>query len=179
MHRIICLLGLAALSPLPAFAAESVDYSYLDLALVNQDGPGDDFEGIGGRFSVPFNAQFYGKIELALTSADDIDRTDVLLGGGYRMPLNRHTDFIAEVDFVDVNTDAGDDDGLRLGAGVRSLVAQQLELRGVVRYVDLGDGELVIDLGAEYLINTTWSAFLEMSEGDDYGGYLIGARYDF
>lgn len=165
--------------PAPVLAADSIDYSYFDVALVNQDGRGDDFEGLGVRLSLPFDTQVYGKAEFSATSANSIDRNDFAFGGGYRTPLNRTSDFFAELEIVNVDTDAGDDDGFRFGGGVRSLVAKELEVRAALRYVDLGDGELVLDLGAQYLVNTRWAAFLDVSEGDDFGGYRIGARYNF
>lgn len=176
--RSTAILLLLLFAPASTFAA-GIDYSHFDAALVSLDGPRDDFEGLGARLSLPFNAQVYGKAEFAATRANSIDRTDFAFGGGYHMPLNRHTDFFAEIEIVNVDTDAGDDDGLRFGGGVRSLVMQELELRGALRYVDLGDGELVLDLGAQYLINSDWAAFLDISEGDDFGGYRIGARYGF
>lgn len=177
--RILIPLLLFGVLPASAVAADSVDYSHFDIALVSHDGPRDDFEGLGARVSLPFNAQVYGKAEFSTTSADSIDRTDFSFGGGYHMPLNRRTDFFAEIEIVNVDTDLGDDDGFRFGGGLRSLVAKELELRGALRYVDLGDGELVLDFGAQYLINPAWAAFIDVSEGDDFGGYRIGGRYNF
>lgn len=178
MRTVISLL-LSALLPASLCAAESIDYSWFDLALVSHDGPRDDFEGLGARISLPFNSQVYGKADFSTTSADSVDRTDFAFGGGYHMPLNRHTDFFAELEIVNVDTDAGDDDGFRFGGGLRSLATKELEVRGALRYVDLGDGELVLDLGAQYLVNRDWAAFIDVSEGDDFGGYRIGARYNF
>ena len=182
--RLLSMLVLClGLGPLPAFAASEIDYGYADIALVNQDGGGGEYEGLGVRASVPINPQFFAAAELSSTSTDngaiDIDRQDFAIGAGYHMPLNRTTDFIAQIDFVSVETDIDDDRGLRLGAGLRSMIAQQLEVHGAIRYVDLLDGELVLDIGAQYLINADWAAFLDVSEGDDLNGYLLGARYSF
>lgn len=179
MKHSALLIALVCLLSSPVLAQEGIDYSYADAVFVNQDGAGDDFTGMGLRASWAVAPQFYVAGELLLTSADDLDRTDIGVGAGYHMPLNRTTDFFAQIDFLSVDTDAGDDDGLRLGAGVRSLVAKQLELRGGIQYVDVGDGELVVNLGAQYMITPSWAGFLELSEGDDYGGYLLGARFAF
>jgi len=164
------------------FAVHAVDYDYVDGMLVSQDGPRDDYTGLGLRAAFPISPQLHVAGELLSTDAGngiDIDRFDMALGAGYHMPLNRTTDFVAQIDFLRVDTDVGDDDGLRLGAGVRSQVAKQIELRGFVQYVDVFDGELVVNLGAQYAISSAWAGFLELSEGDEFGGYLMGARFDF
>lgn len=178
MRITIPLLLLSGLS-LSAHGADTIDYSYFDAALVSHDGPRNDFEGLGVRLSLPINAQLYGKAEFSTTEAGGVDRSDFAFGGGYHMPLSRRTDFFAEVEIASVDTDAGDDDGFRFGGGVRSLLAKELEVRGAIRYVDLGDGELLLDIGAQYLINPAWAAFIDVTEGDDFGGYRLGARYNF
>lgn len=164
-------------------AAQNIDYSYIDGMIVNQDGGGDDYTGLGLRGTYPLSPQFYAAGEFLSTNSDggviDIDRVDMSFGAGYHMPLNRTTDFFAQLDFLRVDTDAGDDDGLRVGAGVRSLVAKQVELRGSVEYVDVFDGELIINLGAQYEISDAWAGFVELSEGDTFGGYMLGVRFDY
>lgn len=165
-------------------AAQNIDYSYIDGVIVNQeDGGGEDYTGFGLRGSYPLSPQFYAAAEFLSTNSDggviDIDRIDMSFGGGYHLPLNRTTDFFAQLDFLRVDTDEGDDDGLRVAAGVRSLVAKQVELRGSVEYVDVFNGELVIDLGVQYAISDAWAGFLELSEGDMFGGYMLGVRFNY
>lgn len=183
MHKTLKLLLPLLLLSAPC-AAQNIDYSYIDGMVVNQeDGGGDDYTGLGLRGAYPFTPQFYATAQFLSTNAGsdviDIDRLDMGFGGGYHMPLNRTTDFFAELGFLRVDTDVGDDDGLRVGAGVRSLVAKQVELRGSVEYVDVFDGELVINLGAQYAINDAWAGFLELSEGDMFGGYMLGVRFNY
>lgn len=181
--KIIKLLPPLFLLCAPPAANAVVDYDYVDGVLVNQEGPGDDYTGLGLRGSIPISPQFYAAGEFHSTNGGggivDIDRLDMSFGAGYHMPLNRTTDFFGQVDFLRVDTDLGDDDGLRLTAGVRSEVVQRVELRGSVQYVDVFDGELVVNLGAQYAISEAWAGFLELSEGDDLGGYMVGARFDF
>lgn len=179
MHRIHALLLLAALALPAAHAAETIDYAYLDGVIASREGPGDDFEGPGLRAALPLGPSFFAAAELYLLGVDDLDRTDMLLGAGYHLPLNRHTDFIARVDYMSIDNEIADDEGLRLGAGVRSLIATRLEVRGMLRYADVGDGDLMVELGAQYLFSDAWAAFLEVSDGGDTGGTTLGARWHF
>lgn len=178
MLRPFALL-LAGLLPLASHSAESIDYSYIDGVIASRDAPGDEFEGLGLRGSLPVSPQFFLGAELYALSVDDFDRTDIAFGAGYHMPLNRMTDFVGRLDYVSIDTDIVDDEGLRVGAGVRSLIAKQLEVRGMVQYVDVGDGDLVVELGAQYMMSDAWAAFLEVSDGGDFGGATVGARLDF
>lgn len=172
-RMLIALFAAGLLSPA---GADELTYRYADAVVVSQEGNGDDWEGLGLRGSLPVHPGFYAAAEFYITSLDDIDRTDFALGAGYHFPLNRNTDFFGQLDYVNVDTDVADDDGLRVGAGVRSMVAEQLEVRGAVRYLDVTDGELILELGAQYNFTPGWAAFIEVSEGDDVGGSMIGLR---
>lgn len=173
------------LLPAGAYAQDPIDYGYLDVGLSNQSAPvGDDFTGFGVRGSLPLNSDLYLAGEFMTGSADspagDIDRTDFAIGVGYHMPLARTTDFFAQVDLLSMDMDnLGSDDGLRITGGVRSKVAEQLELRGSLQYVDVIESEVVLNLGAQFHFNRDWAAFVELSEGDDLGGYMLGARFNF
>ncbi|HLU62633.1 MAG TPA: outer membrane beta-barrel protein [Gammaproteobacteria bacterium] len=184
MRYIIC--GTLALVAAPlAFAQDEIDYQYVDLAYVDNELGNIDYDGIGLRGSMPLNQDIYVAAELAVTSGDvplvgDIDRSDLALGIGYHFPIYRNTDFVAQVDYLNIDLDElGDDDGVRLQAGVRSKVAPELELRGALQYVDVTDSDVGINLGAQYHFGSQWAAFVELNEGDEMSGYMIGARYGF
>lgn len=186
MRKLICTVFAAALVPASAFAQQQSDirYSYLDIAYVGLDGGNESFTGLGVRGSMALNRDIFVVGEIASANTDsefgDLDRTDFAVGIGYRTALNRTTDVFGRLDYLTVDMDEfGDDSGLRATAGVRALVAPQLELRGSVQYVDLTNADFVINLGAQFNFNDDWSGFAELSEGDDLGGYLVGARYHF
>lgn len=177
--------GALALSIAPLAAAqEQIDYQFVDLAYVNSEFSDEDFDGVGLRGMTPLNQDIYIAAEFSTTSGDsevgDIDRSDLAIGLGYHFPIYRNTDFVAQIDYLNTDLDElGDEDGVRLSAGVRSKVAPQLELRGALQYVDVVDSDIGINLGAQYHFGPEWAAFVELNEGDDVRGYMIGARYGF
>lgn len=179
MHRIHVLFLFAALVMPVADAAENIEYAYLDGVVASREGPRDDFEGAGVRASIPLGPSFFAAAELHALGVDGLDRTDMLIGAGYHLPLNRHADVIARLDYVSVDTDIADDAGLRVGGGIRSMVARQLEVRGMLQYADVGDGDFVVELAAQYLVDDAWAAFLAVSDGGDLGGTTLGARWHF
>lgn len=183
MRHIFCGTLALVVAPL-AVAQNDIDYQFIDLAYVNSELGDDDFDGVGLRGATPLNQDIFVAAELAVTSGDtafgDIDRSDLALGLGYHFPVYRNTDFVAQIDYLSLDLDEmGDEDGVRLSAGVRSKVAPQLELRGSLQYVDVIDSDVGLNLGAQYHFSSEWAAFVELSEGDDTGGYMIGARYGF
>ncbi len=58
-------------------------------------------------------------------------------------------------------------------------MSDRFELRGNLQFIDVGDADTVLEIGAEYDFMPQLAGFLEVRESDDYGGYFIGARYQF
>lgn len=175
-----------AIAAFPASAAEGIAYNTVDLgfASIEPDGASDDFSGIGLRGSVLVNPNVFIVGEYYTTSIDtgfgDFDRTDLAFGAGYRHPINQKADVYGKVEYVNVEVDPGfDDDGLKLEGGVRVAMSNRFELRGNLQYIDVGDADTVLEIGAEYDFMPQLAGFFEIRESDEFGGYFVGARYQF
>lgn len=178
----ICLFTIVAFSAPVSMAAESVSYNYVDAGYVNfePDNAADDFSGLGLRGSYLLNQNIFLTGEFNSTSMQSIDRADIAFGAGYRSPINEKSDFFGQLEYVTVDVDPNfDEDGFRLTGGVRVMMSDRFELRGALQYVDIENSDTVLNIGAEYNFASNVAGFFELREGDEYGGYFIGARYEF
>lgn len=180
----LVLTGFASM--LPAAAADGISYNNVDLGFVSidPDGAADDFSGIGLRGSVLVNPNVFITGSYYTTSVDtgfgDLDRTDLAFGAGYRHPINEKSDVYGKVEYLNIEVDPNfDDDGLKLEGGVRVAMSNRFELRGNLQFIDVGDADTVLEIGAEYDFMPQLAGFFELRSSDDYGGYFIGARYQF
>ncbi len=178
---LFCLLIAASFTIAPLATAADLSYNYVDFGLqsYDTDGAADNFDGIGLRGSYLVNPNFFIAAEIAPTEGNNIDVTVLGIGGGYRQAINATTDWYAQIDMLQFDTDFGDDDGLRLTGGVRSMMTSELELRGAISYVDVAEEDLMLTVGADYRFMPQLSGFAEFRSADVFGGYFIGARYRF
>ena len=108
-------------------------------------------------------------------------------GVGYRYGLTATTDFFSELtyEYVDIDVDAGfasaeaDDNGYGITAGIRSMLSEQFELRGVIRYIDIEEDDTAFEIGADYFFTPQFSFGATYVIADDVDLLGISARYTF
>lgn len=170
--------------------AGDLNYTYVEgrfiLDAELDDGPvNDDGDGIrfGGSFQVTNNVFAFGSYEDSDLDDTNVDLTFLKLGGGYIHPLNADWDANVSLAYVDFEADgprsSADDDGYELSGGVRGKINPQIELRGHLKHIDLDDSDTYFTLGADYYIQSNFSAGVEIDLGGDYETLSIGARYFF
>lgn len=128
------------------------------------------------------------------------------LGGGFHMPMSDRTDFVASASYIDVdfgtfnfgaveNDDLNSDDDLQnafddlnedssdgysVDAGVRSQMADWLEVGAGARYTDLDSGDDISLFGnLLFEINDNFGINLGGDFGDNISTYSLGLRYSF
>tara|TARA_B100001109_G_scaffold55587_2_gene44912 strand:+ start:14351 stop:14983 length:633 start_codon:yes stop_codon:yes gene_type:complete len=191
MKRTILASIFGALS-LNAFAA-SPSYDFVKAGYVQADiEDAGDFEPTGfqiqGFKSLNENVYLtgrYGQLGEDVSGVD-IDLDYVSAGVGYRYGLTQNTDFFGEVTYEYVNIDVEldsisgeDDNGYGITAGVRSMLSEQFELRGAIRYIDIEDDETAFEIGADYFFTPQFSFGATYVIADDVDLLGVSARYTF
>ena len=191
MKRTILASIFGALS-LNAFAA-SPSYDFVKAGYVQADiEDAGDFEPSGfqiqGFKSLNENVYLtgrYGQLGEDVSGVD-IDLDYVSAGVGYRYGLTQNTDFFGEVTYEYVNLDVEldsisgeDDNGYGITAGIRSMLSEQFELRGAIRYIDIEDDETAFEIGADYFFTPQFSFGATYVIADDVDLLGVSARYTF
>ncbi len=192
MKRTI-IAGIFGALSLNAFAA-SPSYDFVKAGYVQADiEDAGDFEPTGfqiqGFKALNENVYLtgrYGQLSEDV-SGGDIDLDYVSAGIGYRYGLTANTDFFGEVtyEYVDVDLDSSvisgdaDDNGYGITAGVRSMLSEQFELRGAIRYIDIEEDETAFEIGADYFFTPQFSFGATYVIADDVDLLGVSARYTF
>jgi len=191
MKRTILASIFGALS-LNAFAA-SPSYDFVKAGYVQADiEDAGDFEPSGfqiqGFKSLNENVYLtgrYGQLGEDVSGVD-IDLDYASAGVGYRYGLTQNTDFFGEVTYEYVNIDVEldsisgeDDNGYGITAGIRSMLSEQFELRGAIRYIDIEDDETAFEIGADYFFTPQFSFGATYVIADDVDLLGVSARYTF
>ncbi|MES2885598.1 MAG: outer membrane beta-barrel protein [Pseudomonadota bacterium] len=183
-------LCVAALLTLPLSAmADGLSYRYLEASYgtVDFDGGGDaDGFAIGGSFLLApqvYVTAGYGNVET--DTSPKIEASTFSAALGFRQPLTSSVDANFEVGFLSAEVDAGsfgsdDDTGYSLAAGLRAMVAKQLELNGGVSYAKVFDeGETSFGLGAVFSFTPQVAVLAGADFGDDSNSFSVGGRFMF
>jgi opacity protein-like surface antigen len=106
------------------------------------------------------------------------------LGLGYRYALSQRTDLFGIVSYEDVELSgsgqSADEDGFGLQAGVRSMILDNLELRGAIKYIDLDeDDDTSVLVGADYFFSPMFAVGVSYETSDDLSTFGFNARYNF
>jgi len=191
MKRTILASIFGALS-LNAFAA-SPSYDFVKAGYVQADiEDAGEFEPSGfqiqGFKSLNENVYLtgrYGQLGEDVSGVD-IDLDYASAGVGYRYGLTQNTDFFGEVTYEYVNIDVEldsisgeDDNGYGITAGIRSMLSEQFELRGAIRYIDIEDDETAFEIGADYFFTPQFSFGATYVIADDVDLLGVSARYTF
>ncbi|BCO17245.1 MULTISPECIES: outer membrane beta-barrel protein [unclassified Alteromonas] len=114
----------------------------------------------------------------------DVDLDMLTIGLGYRYAWSEKTDLFGIVSYEDVELSgsgqSADEDGFGLTAGVRSMVTDNIEVRGAVKYIDLDeDDDTSVLVGADYFLSPMFAVGLSYETSDDLSTFGINARYNF
>jgi Ax21 family sulfation-dependent quorum factor len=202
MKRFPALAKLAALGLLSslavsstAFAADGLDYNYVEGGYVSTHADGADADGWGinasaalspnwsvfGSYSAQQTDPFY-----VGTSRIDTDVDQSRLGVGFNTPIASNTDLVARVAYDHYKIDpngtgvygSSDANGWDTEVGVRSALMPNLEGYALAGYEDGNDfdGEYYGRLGAQWKLNQNWGVSGDVKFADGDTQYFIGPR---
>lgn len=189
MFRALLILGLS-LSSSFTFSQE-FNYTFIELGYGQgdiEDLDGDGYQ-VGGSVAISNNFHLIANHTNQELDDFDVDATAQRLGVGFNTPLADSLDLVLGVSWVNSEIDAGvlgssDDDGYGLSAGVRTWVADSLELNAGLDYIDLGgeDGDdVAVRAGLMYNLTSNVAIGLNGAWTDDPDSaiYALGVRFYF
>lgn len=106
------------------------------------------------------------------------------LGLGYRYALSNKTDLYGIASYEDVEVSGSgaseSEDGYGLTAGARSMVMDNIELRGAVKYIDTDSGsDTSLPIGGDYFFSPAFAVGISYETSDDLSTFGLNARYNF
>ena len=165
------------------------NYSYVEIGYDESDfdvGNGDiDGDGLTLSGSYEINDDWHVFASYGMADLDfGIDIDTLAIGAGYVYPLQEDVDLYGRVLYINTDVDVpgggeSDEDGLGLQFRVRTLVADNLEVEGGVQYIDVGENDTSLQVGARYYFSSQFSAGIGLTFGGDTDGIGINARYAF
>jgi len=166
------------------FNYTSAEFNYIfDVEVDGTSLDGDGFS-IGGTFTIADT--FYLGASFEDYDLDNGWDGEVLeIGGGYFHTLSEDLDFIATFSYLDTEVSRGnssfDDDGFQLGGGIRTRLADTIEVEALIEYVnmDAGDSDTGIDLRGRYYISPEFAVQAKLAFGTDFEIISIGVRGEF
>lgn len=180
-------LGLLAVvaTALPAVSqADTMDYSFAELAYVDSEFGNLNGDGISLRGSLPVNETFFvyaGYWDVGYDFNNDL--TSMEVGAGGHLPLADKIDLVGRFGLVRSEFDSGnfsnEDDGFSIAANIRAAIMPRLELEGGFQYIDLGDPDNLIVLEGRYFFLDNLSGGLRLEFGDDIDSMALGVRITF
>jgi hypothetical protein len=178
---------LAALAPSALLA--DMNYTKLEVSMIDTelDGPfnvdGDGFE-IGGAYELNDKIHVFGQWQDQ--SLDfGIDGRSLELGAGFSHGFSDKLDFVGTLSYVDAEVKAGnvtaDDDGLALGGGIRTRVADSFEVDAGLKYVDFDESgsDTGWSFGGRYYFNDSMALGASADFNDNADTLRIGFRWEF
>ena len=178
-------MGAIALHASLSLATHAADFNYNYGQLGYETG---DLEGLVLTGSFEVNKDIFILGRYADTADDvpggDVDYSELSIGAGYHMPVNKDMDAVFTVSLADGEIDgpvlgAGSDTGVLLTAGVRFNLNEKVELAGGAFYNSTFDGDFGIQGEARYNINKTMSAGLSFISSDFLDGLGLNFRMGF
>ncbi len=190
MRRRLLTTGLLLLLGNTCVFAQQFNYTYLELGYAEGEVENIDAEGYGINGSLALNDYLFGIFDYANIEPDGFRRLDVTtksVGLGFNAPLTEITDLVLSASWVEGEVELGrfgsfDDDGIGLGAGIRTWLADGLELNVSIDYVDFGgngDDDTGLGVGLVYSVNSSLAIGLTGDWTDDPDSSIIGIQARF
>lgn len=186
------LLGLLSVN---AVAAVSPTWNYAQLGYIQTDIDGLselDPNGLMVFGSYELSEHFFIAGSFASLSDDyqsvEVDLEQGTAGLGYKYSMTQSTDWFVALSYeyasAEVDTpffdNKEDGHGVGIMTGVRSMVLDQLELKGALRHVHIeGEGQSSLGLGIDYLLSDFAAVGVNYDIGDDANTFGFNLRYNF
>ena len=165
-----------------AVATPYITYDYVGLQYTNQKL--DDFDctqdGLRGYGSLEIDSNWFALASITDVSGDGCGSTTVAAGAGYHAEYNKQFDMYGSLRFESTSPDKGDSDsGLIIAAGLRGIIAKNLEGRLELAHHTIYDGETGINGGVAYWFTPVFSATLDLDLNSNGETISAGVRMLF
>lgn len=169
-------------------AAATPSFNYVEGGYVSTIDSDEDFDGWEIKGSFELSNDFYLTAGYQILDADylstDIDADLFNAGIGYKFAITNSTTLFTELEYLHVKLKADNfgsesDDGYQFGAGVRSMLTNNLELKAAAYYQDLDGSDEFIKVGGAYKFNDALSVYLDVDTDFDNSQMMTGVRFQF
>ena len=171
---------------------QAFDYNYAELSFfdveLDRDSNNDvDTDGFAlkGSYRLPGDNSdwfIHGGYSDYEFDGNNADGSQLEIGAGYISERDRGYDLFGTVSFirqeVEFNNTDDSETGFGLGAGIRKMVNQDVELRGTANFQDVDDNAFFLELEGDYFITEEFVGGLTLSLGD-VSGFTLRGRYYF
>lgn len=183
------LLGSVLAAFVPGVVLADMNYTKFDVSLldVELDGPagvdGDGFS-LGGSFEVSDRLHVFGEWQDHSLDAG-IDGRTIEVGAGITHGFSDTLDFVGTLSYLDSEVKlanlTADDDGLALGGGVRTRLADSFEVDAMLKYVDFDEsgGDTGVLVGGRYYFNGSMALGASAEFNDNVDTLRVGFRWEF
>ncbi len=169
-------VGILAILPLAASAAEGLSYDYAEAAYAETRDGGYSAQGLAVNGSYALNPNFNLFGDFTRQKTDFKDRSFHLwhVGVGYSHEIANHTDLVSRVAYSSATPASPliTFGGWSAEAGIRTSFSPYLEVFALLGYEDYlkkkgydPKGQYHLDLGAQAKLNRTWSLSADMKMG--------------
>jgi len=184
MKNSLLAIGLLAVLPFAASAAENINYNYVegDYVATDSDTNADGW-GLKGSAALTQNFHIFGDYSNQDIKNSSASFDQWRVGVGYNRQVSQHADLVTRVAYEKFDAGDGlDADGYSVEAGVRGALTQRLEGYALAGWEDgdAYDGDFYGRLGAQVKFNPNWgvSADVKFVEGDDTQ-WFVGPRFSW
>jgi len=161
--KTILLSSLAAAACVLSISAQAATFTYIDYGFGKIDPDystsSDDFSSLSGAFELP------NRVFVAAESTEYGNLDVTAIGAGVYTPVGRASNLFGTLQFVQADWGNNNDEtGYRFAAGLRSSLADRLEIEGKIKYDDVyTDTDSSFAVALRYYVTRNFS---------------IGANYD-
>jgi len=155
----------------------AMNYNFAEFRYVDSDLAGGDGFKLGGSYHVKNNWLVVGSLT-QLSFDGNVDGRFIEIGAGYVWPMQDSWDIVASARYVDLSDDL-DDSGVALEGGLRGFLAPQVEIRGSLNHITVGDGDTFLEFGGDYYFTDEFAAGLTLEFAGDNDIFTLGARWFF
>ena len=164
-------------------AAPYITYDYVGLQYTNQKL--DDYDctqdGLRAYGNLDIDGDWFAQASIADVSGNrGCGSSTVTAGAGYRAEYNKQFDMYGTLSFESTSPDNGDSDsGIIMAAGLRGIIAKNLEGRLELAHHTIFDGETGVNAGVAYWITPIFSATFDLQIDSNGRTFAGGVRMLF
>jgi len=163
--------------------AETPSFNYFEIGQteVDFDGVPFDLDGLEFDFNMALSDSYYLSADYAKVDRSGVDLKMKNIGIGFNSDISDSTAFFTQIDWANISSNAGvDEDGYRLGLGVRSNWTKDFEVSAAYEYLDIdNDSSSFYVLGAAYKLTDSFAAYADYKTESDLDQISFGVRFEF
>jgi len=162
--------------------AETPSFNFVEIGLTQFDNDDSSIEvdGFEFDFNYDFSENYYFSADYTDVEDGQFDSTLTNLGFGYKSEISNYSTVFSQIDWANIeNNNGGDENGYRLGVGIRSNFTRDLELTAMYEYLDLDESSNIYTVGAAYKVSNDYSVYADYKNSSDVDQFSVGVRFNF